>query len=68
MKYRILEQNGNFFPQYKDWFCWNYFKDGMIGYPLNNKSFSTLDDSKKWLNSYINMLHQSKIIKFHDYP
>jgi hypothetical protein len=53
MKFRVIQERGQFRPQYKGWFGWNYFMDhgacidgAEYSFP---ESFPTLESALKFL-------------------
>ena len=57
MKVRIYKINGLFFPQWKDWFFWNYFI-----FPLCKKEryFYSLNEAIQFLRDYELSLKRNK--------
>lgn len=56
MKYRIVEKNGLYYPQYKEWFCWHDFVDGFFTkkglYIPITAMFVFLEDAKEFIEEH----------------
>lgn len=74
MKYRILEKDCFYTPQYKKFFCWkNFHKEYMIfGVPIpisETAVFSDLYGAKKFLDEQIKKRQSAKSAPtVHNYP
>lgn len=74
MKYRILEKDCFYTPQYKKFFCWkNFRKEYMIfGVPIpisETAVFSDLFGAKKFLDEQIKKRQATKVLPMiHKYP
>lgn len=56
MKYRILQKNGQFYPQFKKLVVWKYFhdqpSDSYFGQFVDKVSFATEDTARNYVSDY----------------